>query len=228
MDEMGNPLGLVGGQGIHRIDEDHLDTPLSLSVRLAAVVEAGVEEGLGFTRACAGGHQGVLGGARAESLEGLLLVPVGREGQLELREPVGAAALLERKRNRDVGAFDQPIPIGEKAVDQPFEAGGCGVKGGGEGVPGDLLQLGGDDRGEHGAAGRLQELGFRVGSLAGAGRCLGRQEWRHSRLKALASAPQLCDGCSREPPKLSGDASAQQPCLSAMPNLTQSLRIARS
>jgi NAD(P)-dependent dehydrogenase (short-subunit alcohol dehydrogenase family) len=47
-------------------------------------------------------------------------------------------------------------------------------------------------------------------------------------LKALASAPQLCDGCSREPPKLSGDASAQQPCLSAMPNLTQSLRIARS
>ena len=30
---------------------------------------------------------------------------------------LSAAALLERQRNRDVGAFDQPIPIGEEAVD---------------------------------------------------------------------------------------------------------------
>ena len=166
VDEMGDPLGLVGGQCIHRIDEDHLDAALALGMGMAAVLEAGVEEGLGLARAGAGGHQGVLGGARAEPLEGLLLMPVGREGQLELREPVGAAPLLEGQGDGDVGPLDQAIPIGQEAVDQPFEAGGGGVKGGAEGIPGNLLQLGGDDGGEHGAAGRLQELGFRVGSLA--------------------------------------------------------------
>ncbi len=96
-----------------------------------------------------------------------------------------------------------------------------GVKGSAKGVGGDLLQLTGDNGGEHGAADRQQELDLRQEAWTG-------RSGTKSPRKDRACTPQLCLGCSREPPRLSAGASAQQPCRLAMPNLMPSLRIARS
>jgi hypothetical protein len=75
-----------------------------------------------------------------------------------------------------------------------------GVKGGADGVNGDLLQLAGDSGGEHGAADRQQELDLRVGSLARADRSLVRQEWNQepsqSPVQHLAAVPWLLAGAS--------------------------------
>jgi hypothetical protein len=94
------------------------------------VLEQWQQEALGFARACSGSHQCVEGGARQKPLEGLLLMPVGREGQRDLREPVAAAALVEGQRYRDIGPLQQPLALGQEAIDQPAEARCGGVKGG--------------------------------------------------------------------------------------------------
>ena len=39
MDELGDAPGLIGGQGIHRVDEERLDAPAALGMLQAATVE---------------------------------------------------------------------------------------------------------------------------------------------------------------------------------------------
>jgi hypothetical protein len=56
-----DPVHQAGGQGIHRINEDHLHAPLAGLLGQAAVLKAGVEKGLGLARAGARSHLGVLG-----------------------------------------------------------------------------------------------------------------------------------------------------------------------
>ena len=51
---LGKTAGLIGGQRIHRIDNNGLDPA---PWRACAVVEQGVHKTLGFPRASAGGHQ---------------------------------------------------------------------------------------------------------------------------------------------------------------------------
>ncbi len=83
-------------------------------------------------------------------LKGQLLVPPGREGQLQLGEPIGPQTLLERQGDRHVGPHDQALAIGQEAIDQPSEARGGGVKGGADGIGRHLLKLTGDDGREQG------------------------------------------------------------------------------
>ena len=73
-----------------------------------------------------------------------------RKGQLQLVEPVGAPALMERQGDRHLRPLDQSLPVGQKAIDQPREARRGGVQGGANGIGGHLLQLIGDDGGEQG------------------------------------------------------------------------------
>ncbi len=81
---------------------------------------------------------------------------------------------MEREGNRDVRPLDQALSVSQKAIDRPVEARGGGVEGRVDGIGGHLLQLTGDDGGEHGAAGRLEELVFMVWKLALTGLWLGQ------------------------------------------------------
>ncbi len=75
MDHAGDAAGLVGGEGVHGVDEDGLD---ALFVGVAqAVVQDGQQEALGLARAGAGGHERGQLAAAAEAGEGLLLVAGG-------------------------------------------------------------------------------------------------------------------------------------------------------
>ena len=74
------------------------------------------------------------------------------------------------------------------------------MKGGADGIGGDLLQLTGYNGGEQGAADRQQELDLRAGSLARADRRLVRQELNQdptqSPFQHLAVVPWLLAGAS--------------------------------
>jgi len=149
VDQIGDAPGLVSGQGVHRVDEDRLDAPLSQRVLLTAVLEQGEQETLGFARAGAGGHQGVARAAGQQPLDGLLLVPVGREGEGDLREPVAAASLMEGQGHRNERALEQLLAVSQEPIDQSRKARRGGVEGGADGIGGHLLQLAGNNGGEH-------------------------------------------------------------------------------
>ena len=162
VDQIGEAPGLVCGQGIHRIDQDRLDAARALGVLLAAVLQQGQQEALGFARTRACRHQGVTGCARQQPIKGLLLVPVRREGQRDLREPVAPGALMEGQGHRHVGPLEQLLAIRQEAVDQPLEPRGGGVEGGADGIGGHLLQLAGNNGGEQGLP---QISWFRLGEI---------------------------------------------------------------
>ena len=75
---------------------------------------------------------------------------VGREGQGNLGKPVATGTFLEGQGYRDVRPLEQPLTVGQEAIDQPPEARRGGVKGGADGIGSDLLQLAGDNGGEQG------------------------------------------------------------------------------
>ena len=58
VNHLGDAGGLVGGQRIHRVDENRLH-PLVCGIG-QAVVQDGQQEALGLTRACTRGHKGGL------------------------------------------------------------------------------------------------------------------------------------------------------------------------
>ena len=79
-DEAGEAAGLVGGQGVHGVEDEGLDAGDSLGAGAQDVVEDGVEEGLGLTGAGAGGDDGrfgVVAGLGGQAPVGVLLVLVG-------------------------------------------------------------------------------------------------------------------------------------------------------
>ena len=90
------------------------------------------------------------GEAELSHKKGLLLMEVGREGQRDLGKPVATGTLLEGQGHRDIGPLEQPLAVGQEAIDQPRKARRGGVEGGADGVSGDLLQLTGDNGGEQG------------------------------------------------------------------------------
>ena len=99
----------------------------------------------------AGGHQGVARRAWQQAIKGLLLVEVRREGEVYLREPIAPRALAKRQGDRHVGPLEQLLAIGQETVDQARKAWCGGVKGGADGIAGQLLQLAGNN-------GREQDL----------------------------------------------------------------------
>lgn len=73
---------------------------------------------------------------------------VGREGQGDLGKPVATGTLLEGQGDRDIGPLQQPLAVGQEAIDQPCKARRGGVEGGADGIGGDLLQLTGYNGGK--------------------------------------------------------------------------------
>ena len=151
VDEIGDAPRLVGGQGIHRVDQDRLDPPSALGVLLAAVLQEWQEKALRFAGSGAGGHQGVAGRAWQQPIKGLLLVEVRREGEGDLGEPIAPGALAKGQGYRHIGPLEQPLAISQETVDQPGKARSGGVKSGANGVGSYLLQLAGNN-------GREQDL----------------------------------------------------------------------
>ena len=87
--QLGEAFGLVGGQGVHRVQQEGLDPADALGAGTPGVVEHGVEKGLGLAGAGAGHHQGrlrapprfgrVRRGLTGQAGKGLCLVDVGPE-----------------------------------------------------------------------------------------------------------------------------------------------------
>ncbi len=148
MDQVSDAPGLVSSQGIHRVDQDRLDAAAALGLLLAAMLQQGQQEALGFARTRAGGHQGVDGAAGQQPLKGLLLVPVRREGERDLGKPVTPAALVKGQGHRHVGPLEKLLPLRQEAIDQPGKARRGGVEGGADGVCSHLLQLADNNGGE--------------------------------------------------------------------------------
>lgn len=92
-------------------------------------------------------------------------MPIGRERQRDLREPIPARALMERQRYRNKGPLEQLIAIRQEALDQPAESRRCWMKSGADGIFGHLLQLTGNNGGEQG-----KRQAFNL-SLASSDRC---------------------------------------------------------
>lgn len=78
-EDVGEAAGLVGGEGVHGVDDERFDAAGLGAFDAVDVVDDGVEEGFGFTGAGAGGDEGGLGGVvfAGEAGEGLGLVGVG-------------------------------------------------------------------------------------------------------------------------------------------------------
>jgi hypothetical protein len=87
-------------------------------------------------------------GARQEPIKGLLLVPIRRERQRDLREPIAPSALVKGQSHRHIGALEQLFPVRQEAIDQPRKAWSGGVKGSADGIGSHLLQLAGNNGGE--------------------------------------------------------------------------------
>ncbi len=102
-------------------------------------------------------------GLGRQTLEGLLLVPVGRKGEGDLRKPVAPAALVKGQGNRHVGPLEQLFAIRQEAIDQPGKARRGGVEGGADGVCSHLLQLAGYNGGEQGMR---QTCSSRLGEIS--------------------------------------------------------------
>jgi len=89
VDEMAMPPGLVGGQGIHRVELRNRLDPLRpwLCCWRASARRIGSQEALGFAEAGAGATRccGVCG---KQPIEGLLLVAVGGKGRGNVGKPV--------------------------------------------------------------------------------------------------------------------------------------------
>ena len=106
MDGFSEAFGLIGGQGVHRVDDDRLDTRAGIA---DAVIKRRVEKTLGLAgtraRCNQGGSRSAIGG---ESLPGLLLVPVrwiiGLQSGKEIRFDV---APLKWQIDRQIGAFEE-------------------------------------------------------------------------------------------------------------------------
>ena len=92
----GHALRLVGGERVHRVDEDGLDARLAGVA--GAPVEDGEQEALGLARARARGDERGLGALAAEAVEGAALVAVGAEAEADVLERL--AGLLARRKGR--------------------------------------------------------------------------------------------------------------------------------
>ena len=147
VDEAGQPASLVGGQGVHRVDEDRLHPRGALVPE--AVVEDGVEEALGLARAGARGDQRVARRGRAsgvELTEGLQLVGIGREPRPD-GQWVGFARAgdLEGQAEPQVGAAEQAVGATELSFEGGGEGGVVERQRGQDVVDQRVLELGGDD-----------------------------------------------------------------------------------
>ena len=153
VDEAGQSAGLVGRQGVHRVDEDRLHPRGALVPE--AVVEDGVEEALGLARAGARGDQRVARRGRAsgvELTEGLQLVGIGREPRPD-GQWVGFARAgdLEGQAEPQVGAAEQAVGATELSFEGGGEGGVVERQRGQDVVDQRVLELGGDDRRDHGS-----------------------------------------------------------------------------
>ena len=151
VDQIGDAPRLVGGQGIHRVNEDRLDPSGALGVLLAAVLQQRQEKALRFAGSGASSHQGVAWSTGQKPIKGLLLVEVRREGEGDLGEPIAPRALAKGQSHRHIRALEQLLAIGQETVDQARKARCGGVKSGANGVGSDLLQFAGNN-------GREQDL----------------------------------------------------------------------
>ena len=148
-DRPGEAFGLVGGEGVHRVDEKRLDAMLAPAV--VAVVEDWDEKALRLARPGARGDDGRARMRAPEPLEGLLLVQVWSEGQRNVRKEIGAALPLAKGQpDGEVGPFEQAAFRREEPIEEAVKMRRGDGKGRAEKIldalPDLCLEYGGDHR----------------------------------------------------------------------------------
>ena len=132
----GDTTGLVGGQGVHGVEDDGGNAAGAPAVGAARVVQQGQEEGLGLAASGAGGHE--RGPwcmvAAAQALEGAGLVQVGGEpgGHPAQGAGPGGGNAAEGRAQPQVGAAEDAVLGGVEEGGQDVARGriGQGVRGG--------------------------------------------------------------------------------------------------
>ena len=76
MNQFCNSLGLIGGKGIHRIDDQRLDA--RLPTVLVAVFQNGIQKAFCFARTCAGCNQCRTAVIASQSFKRFLLMNIGK------------------------------------------------------------------------------------------------------------------------------------------------------
>ncbi len=113
---------LVGGQGIHRIDDERLDSfPVPVAV---AVVQDGIKKALCFSGACACGDKSGLRRPGTEAHEGFFLVEIGPIIHRYIGKEVWPAlSLPEGELYGQVRAFEDALFFCHETLDEAVEEG---------------------------------------------------------------------------------------------------------
>ena len=120
-DHLRQPLSLVGGQRVHRIDKDRLDSsPPALP---EAMIENRIEKALRLAGPRPGCDNRGLAHARVQPLPCLLLVPIRRETRWKnFRERTRSVIRwYERQLHRQVGAAKKDPWLSEQLFQSPGE-----------------------------------------------------------------------------------------------------------
>ena len=119
-DERSDAPGLVGGERVHRIDDDRLDAALPLGAD--AGVEDRVEEALGLAGPGSGRDDAGSRPFAREPAERLFLVAVGPETEGQVREEFGVGPRSpEWQFERQPGALDQRVRRLDEVLDEAVE-----------------------------------------------------------------------------------------------------------
>ena len=108
---MGETAGLIGGEGVHRVEDEGFEAGDAGGAGAQHVVEDGMEEGFGLAGSGAGGDDrglgtvAVLGGQAAV---GVLLVPVGDQARVPVEGLVGYAGASARGQVGQAQADEGP------------------------------------------------------------------------------------------------------------------------
>src|SRR5262249_55527928 len=122
-DKAGKAPRLIRGQGIHRVDDERLDTTLACLPCPRTVIQHWVDKAFRFAATSASGDQGMRRQPIArQALPCLALVRVGRVFGLEAAEEIPASAVVpERKTYLQVRPFHPGRFIIDEPVHDPME-----------------------------------------------------------------------------------------------------------
>jgi len=148
----GNAARLVGGQGVHGVNHQRLDSCLTGRPRSGAVVEHRVQKALRLAAARAGGHQSAQALAVArQALPGVfLMAETGVRGLEGVKERLAAFSSYKGQAHLYIRAFEPCCLVIDKAAHQPVVESVCGLERGNQELFQRCMDVVGKQGWEHG------------------------------------------------------------------------------